>query len=307
MARAIIVFIGCILVFGACNTQKMVCPAYQSAFIHDKEALRKKFSYFQEGDSTPKVLTASRNKYLVAEPVSYKKKVQSLQTVTMKPVNPVVPDSLKPDADLSEELQSLDSTQRNVFDSTAVIRIDTLDAAPSAEDSIYQISKEKEIRVLKYDPMKRQYKVDTLGFNTEQDNYMWYLREYLVLPDVKLSRMARDEDDQAASGKSTKGKKKERGGFFKNLFKKKKKEPVDTTQQVAPAQVQDFSEGFEERDEEGSELDTLSGQRIPLDEPKPEATPKKKKTKTKKKKEPKPAATTTPKEPAKKEEEDDGF
>ena len=66
---------------GSC-TQKMICPAYQSSFIYDKEALRKKFSYFKE-DSTPKMYTASRNKYLIGVPVSYKKKVRSLQTVEM--------------------------------------------------------------------------------------------------------------------------------------------------------------------------------------------------------------------------------
>jgi hypothetical protein len=71
----------------------MICPAYQSAFIYDKNELRKRFSYFQE-DSTPKILMASKTKYLIAEPISYRKKLRMMQTVAMKPVNPVVPDSL---------------------------------------------------------------------------------------------------------------------------------------------------------------------------------------------------------------------
>lgn len=300
MARAIVVFVGVFLILGACNTQKLVCPAYQSAYIHDKEALRKKFSYFQQDDSTPKVLTASRNKYLVAEPVSYKKKIRSLQTVEMKPVNPIVPDSLKPDADLSEEM--MDSTQRNVFDSTAVLRIDTLAAEPK-QDSIYQISKEREIRVLKYDPMKRQYLVDTLGFNTEQDNYMWYLREYLVLPDVKLSRMAREEGDEGKTAKKDKKEKKGIKGFFKNLFKKKKKEEIKPDSVQAQPVQRNFAEGFE--GDEEAELDTMSSQRIPLDNAKPLAEPKKKRSLFKKK-----DKKTTPepvKKDAAKKEEDDGF
>src|ERR1700709_1598223 len=95
MARALMFFIVTCIALGAC-TQRLICPAYQSAFIYDQDALRKKFSYFNE-DSTPKVLTASKNKYLIADPVSYHKKIRSLQTVAMKPVYVVVPDSLKDD------------------------------------------------------------------------------------------------------------------------------------------------------------------------------------------------------------------
>src|SRR6187551_108144 len=93
MARVLILFIACCVALGAC-TQRTICPAFQSAYIYDKEALRKKFSYFLE-DSTPKILTASKNRYLVAEPVSYRKKLRSMNTVVMKDINPVLPDSLK--------------------------------------------------------------------------------------------------------------------------------------------------------------------------------------------------------------------
>ena len=91
MTRAIYLFEGFIVLLAGC-TQRMVCPAYQSAFIYDKEELRKKFSYFV-GDSTPKVYTASKNRYLIAEHTSYQKKVRSLQTVPMKRVMVAVPDS----------------------------------------------------------------------------------------------------------------------------------------------------------------------------------------------------------------------
>src|SRR5688572_26957513 len=97
MTRVLSVCLGLCLILGSC-TQRMICPAYQSAFIHDKDELRKKFSYFL-GDSTPKVYTASKNKYLVAEPTSYQKRLRSMQTVRMKPVRVVVPDSLTSNAD----------------------------------------------------------------------------------------------------------------------------------------------------------------------------------------------------------------
>src|SRR6187402_1400284 len=93
MLRAFFALVVLTLILGAC-TQRMICPAYQSAFIYDQDELRKKFSYFED-DSTPKVFTASKNKYLIAETPSYKKKIRSMQTVAMKPVNVNLPDSLK--------------------------------------------------------------------------------------------------------------------------------------------------------------------------------------------------------------------
>ncbi len=222
MTRALTVILVFCVFLVSC-TEKVICPAYQSAYIYDKEALRKKFSYF-DNDSTPKVLTASKNRYLIIEPKTYKKKNRSLQTVVMKSVQPVVPDSLKEDG-LNAEMNA-DSVQRNVYDSTAVIRIDTL-----GTDSVYMISKDKEVRVLKYNPIQRKYYVDTIGFNTEQDNYMWYLKDILVLPDVKLAK----EKEEAGKKEAAKEKKQKKGlrGFFNKLFKKdKSKLDQDSTQNL---------------------------------------------------------------------------
>src|SRR4051812_36017844 len=118
MIRAFIVLMTVCIALGAC-TQRLICPAYQSAFIYDKEALRKKFSYFNE-DSTPKILTASKTKYLIAQPTSYHKKVRSLQTVEMKQVHPVVPDSLRDDY---VSLAELDSAARTIIDSTYIVDV----------------------------------------------------------------------------------------------------------------------------------------------------------------------------------------
>lgn len=260
MARPFFALLTLSLLFSAC-TQRMICPAYQSAFIYDKNELRKKFSYFEE-DSTPKLLVASKTKYLIAEPMSYRKKLRSLQTVAMKPVNPVLPDSMTVDEDM-EGIEGedgvvpgaeLDLAARSVIDSTYIVDV-PIDSNQTYVDSIYVISKDKELRLLKYnfpDSLKYDessglyvretpaYSVKDIRYNVEQDNYMWYLRNALVLPDVRLSQIQQGAQDAAANKKS-KAKKKGFLGFFKNLFKKKEKEAVDSTdQQVQPAPIDDF-------------------------------------------------------------------
>lgn len=296
MTRALIVIVVFCAFLVSC-TEKVICPAYQSAYIYDKEALRKKFSYFKE-DSTPKVYAANKNRYLIIEQKSYKKKTRSLQTVVMKPVMPVVPDSLK-DGGLGAGL-NVDSVQRNVFDSTAVIRIDTL-----GTDSVYMISKDKEVRVLKYNPMQRKYFVDTIGFNTEQDNYMYYLKDILVLPDVKLMR----EKEETAKKESAKSKKAKKGffGFFKNIFKKKDKSKLDQdSTQNLKAEEEDYGyDDFEGKQRDSTNVDQAILQEKPAPKKKGMFSFLKKDKKDKKKK-----PESQPKEapPAKKEDEkDDGF
>jgi hypothetical protein len=175
MIRACLLWLA-LVVLGSC-TQKMICPAYQSSFIYDKESLRKKFSYFKE-DSTPKFMyTASKDRYLVAVPESYRKKNRKLQTVEMQPVYPVIPDSLKLNKG-SDELMA----EADVIDSTATTQ---------AGDSVYAITKTKE------------------KYNVDQDIYMWYFRDMLVLPDVRAAMETQSENRAAA--KPTK--KKKRGLF----------------------------------------------------------------------------------------------
>ena len=203
MVRIAFLLVGSILLLSAC-TQRMTCPAFQSAYIYDKEALRKKFSYFQE-DSTPKILTASKTKYLIAVPESYRKKVRSLKTVEMKPIYPEIPDSLK-----IEEGADLIMAERDVVDSAAIQQ--GLDRT----DSAYAITKAKE------------------KFNVDQDNYMWYFRDVLVLPDVRaaLEQKSGEKLGTSAVGPASGEEKK---GLFKNIFKKKK----DTAAVNSPALPQD--------------------------------------------------------------------
>lgn len=192
----IFLFAACLSVLAACNTQRMVCPAYQSSFIYDKEAVRQKFSYFKP-DSTPKIYTASKNKYLVAVPESYRKKYRKMQTVEMNPVYPVVADSLKDQ------------------DEFALAEVDNPDSVrEAAVDSVYAITKTKE------------------KYNLDQDLYMWYFREMLVLPDVRAALEKKKEAPAAAA--DAKKEKKGIGGFFQNLFKKKPKPAADSTALATP-------------------------------------------------------------------------
>lgn len=336
MLRAFFVLFICSLFLTAC-TQRMICPAYQSAFIYDKDALRKQFSYFQD-DSTPKVLTASKNKYLIAEPTSYRKKIRNMQTVPMKNVYVQLPDSLREDYDslgLNGEDgvvpgAELDLAARSVIDSIYIEDIpqDTTTEEPKG-DSIYVISKDKELRMLRYeysdsahiDPATGKlirptpkYVVNEITFNVEQDNYMWYLRNYLVLPDVRLAKIGQAE---AAKEEKKAGKK---GGFFKNLFKKKEKEqPADS---VAAPEPRDDDFDYVDEEEQQQQVQSQLAQPEPekkglfgrkkkkearpeADEPEKPAKKKKEKKAKKKKDEDQPEEEAPAEE--KEEDSDDGF
>jgi hypothetical protein len=321
MARPFFVLLSLSLLLSAC-TQRLICPAYQSAYIYDKDELRKKFSYFQE-DSTPKILTASKTKYLIAEPVSYRKKLRSMQTVAMKDVNPVLPDSMKVGEEglMGEDGvvpgAELDLAARSVIDSTYIVDVPQ-DTTQAVGDSVYVISKDKEVRLLKYNTpdsavydettgryvsKTAKYGVADVRFNVEQDNYMWYLRKNLVLPDVRLAQSEQKEQT----------KKKEKKGFFKNLFKRKKKDKVDSTAIEIPPKPKDEFDFIDEDEQQQAEEQVQ-------EEPKKKKGLFKKKEKTeaevgpeeekpvkekKKKKEKKPKVDNgdTPKV----EEDDDGF
>jgi hypothetical protein len=278
MQRALFGIILAIMLISASCTQRMVCPAFQSAYIYDRDQLRKKFSYFLE-DSTPKIYSASKTKYLIAEPTTYKRKTRAIKTVEMKPVNVAVPDSLSPnfDEDLGKEGADgedgvvpgaeLDAAARSVIDSTYIVDVPVEEDPVAAEDSIYVISKDRELRLLKYNfPDSLQldsttgryvsetpyYAVVNITFNVEQDNYMWYLRDYLVLPDVRLAKM-RGRGGEGEDGDGTEAKKdKKKGGFFRNLFKKKKVTEEPEEEAVPPPPKSEEEEfDYIEDDEQG--------------------------------------------------------
>lgn len=243
-------------------TQRTICPAYQSAFIHDKDELRKKFSYFLE-DSTPKILTASKTQYLIAEPMPYRKRLRNLQTVDVRDVYVKVPDSLQKGGVPSDSaiMAQFEAAARTIIDSTFVP--DTPPAkAPEkrASDDMYVITLDREVKVLKYDapdsliydPVTNRYRpevpryfVTEVGYNTEQDNYMWYLRRHLVLPDVRIAQM-----------QEKKGAKGEKQGFFKRLFRKKEKQKEE--EPVKPKSPLDEFDFIDEEDSVSAYTPTLT-------------------------------------------------
>lgn len=321
MTRAFFAFLSFILL-SAC-TQRMICPAYQSAYIYDKDELRKKFSYLNE-DSTPKVYyTASKTKYLIAEPISYRKKIRNMSTVEMKDVNVKLPDSLQIGNDDIVAGAELDLAARSVIDSIYIVDVPQ-DSTGEVEEEPYMITKDKELRLLKYDfpdsltydPSTGRYVAETpkyviteVRYNVEQDNYMYYLRNYLILPDVKLSK------EQQSGAKAAKAKK---GvfGFLKGLFKKKKKDAVDSTTLQAPVKADDDFDYVDEED-----LPTGTNAIEPVEKKKGIFSFLKKKNKTatpvdptapveekkKRKKKEKKVKAEEPKPEEEKKEEDDGF
>lgn len=179
-------------------TQKMICPAYQSAFIYDTSALKSKFSYFE--NDTPKIVEVNQNKFHLGVPVSFRKKMAGFRTVEMLPVYPVIPDSLLFLGD--EEMAS----EMDVQDSLAVAQGDS--SATSSDKGLY-------------DPMDHQKEEKPLHpgligkkFNVEQEQYMYYFRKILVLPDVRAGMAVPQKKGFFARLKDR----------IKNIFRRKSKE-----------------------------------------------------------------------------------
>jgi len=72
MTRALTLIVG-LVAFWRRRAPKTHLPRIPELFHLRQETLRKKFSYFKE-DSTPKILTASKTKYLIAVPNPIAKK-----------------------------------------------------------------------------------------------------------------------------------------------------------------------------------------------------------------------------------------
>lgn len=197
-------------------TQKMICPAYQSAFIYDTAALRKKFSYFK--NDTPKIYEVNQNKFHLGVPMSYKRRLASFRTIEMLPIYPVIPDSLQFQGD--EQM----AAEMDVQDSTGV--------------------EEEHLHPGLIGPK----------FNVEQEMYMYYFRKILVLPDVrgeiaerekvgffkriirKIKGLFKRKKKKSAETDSTpqedvSQEPKEKGGLF-DKFKKKKQAESDSLTNV---------------------------------------------------------------------------
>src|SRR3989337_4326907 len=111
-------------------------------------------------------------------------------------------------------MEELDRAARSVIDSTFMQDVPAQPRPAPVEDSLYVISKDKELRLLKYngadsleyDPVsekyvsqKPEYYVKDVRLTIEQDNYMWYLRDNLVLPDVRHARLQQGSEKSRAA------------------------------------------------------------------------------------------------------------
>ena len=240
MTKALILCLACVFTLIGCNTQRMICPAYQSAFIFDKSQEKKAFVLYNEDRNQPQEVLASNSKtlnlpardsswdnsivikapslpperrvkkdrYLLLPQKTYRKALRALQTIPMKPVYP----KTKKEDDSLKIKKELDSAARSITDTITTASLEKPEEQ-KIDSGVYMISIEKE------------------KFNVDQDNYMWYFRDLLVLPDVKLAM----EEGKVEKEASETGGKKEKKSFFqklKDIFKKKPKpepEVVDST------------------------------------------------------------------------------
>lgn len=194
--------IGFIILFSAC-TERVICPAYQSAFIHDKDVVNARFSYFRE-DSTPKIRDVDKGRFLLVEPVAYKKRIRELKTVEMKDIYPTPDDSVAFDQDLM-------LAERDVVDSTQ-LSADAGELHPGLKGP----------------------------FNTDQELYMYYLQDILLLPDARAAYTEQAEQKNMSKRQKRKQEKAEKkeekekkgpfsifGGKNKDTDKEEEEEPED--------------------------------------------------------------------------------
>ncbi len=280
----------------------MICPAYQSSFYFDQKKQKEAFVFYNDNKDQPREVLASnsktlnlpprdsswdnshvikgpalpferkvkKEKYLLLPKRTYKQALRALQTVPMKPVYPKIGE------DSLDIKKALDSAARSITDTITSIASAKPKEQPE-EDSVYVITKEKE------------------KFNLDQDNYMWYFRDILVLPDVRAGMDEAQAAKDESSGASTKkGEKKNFFSKLKGLFKKKPKQAADTTS-FKKAKIDPFAEPDS----------TTMHPSVAQDPPPVEVKPEKKKGLFKKKPKTQ-AAPPPPKQDAKKEEKD-GF
>ncbi len=165
---------------------------YASAAPSQQQIMNKPYrSNYQvlPGPALPKERYVKYDRYLLLPRKTYKKAVRALNTV---PMTKVYPEKPKPDSALT--IRGAEQ------DSTAVARV------KKRADSTYMITLARE------------------KYNTEQENYLWYMRKDIILPDAWYARYGTEgegggETPQTQAGAQPQKKK----GFFQNLFKKKPK------------------------------------------------------------------------------------
>ncbi len=252
-----------ILFLSSCVQQK-ICPAYQSAFIYDKEHQKRQFSYFVESDldtlvpkgkvigtrntgrpryktyigqdDDPHYLTVSRDNRLLIAPRTFKERLKRLESVPLERIYPVLADSLlMSDEALAVALERGDS-----------LAADSLMAAATGYDWRNE------------------------NFNIEMINYLMIFDKVLVYPEER----AWMEEEAARKKEASKTEKK---SFFKRIFpfldKKKKDEDEVAGEEEAPKEKKGFFSFLKRKDKppkEKKSKDTTEDDDDPLPPEKPQ-------------------------------------
>lgn len=192
---------------------RVICPAYQSVYVHDPQIQERLFYPFDK-DTLPVdySVDVDKNRYGIMELEPYKKKVRSLQTVEMEYVYP------EPDSARTEILayHELDSLQR-----------DSIEAGITA----------------------RKY-ANAFRYNRDMKIYMERVGQYQLAPPSEEDPDDLDEFADEMREEPAEEPEKKKEGFFKRLFggKKKKKKQEEVILEEDP-----YEDYFEEEDESEEE------------------------------------------------------
>lgn len=218
------IFFNLLFIATACTVQKRVCPAYQSAFIFDKNTRENHFSYYNNHFKEAMTVTASIGKSIEIPP---KDTLWMLRSVGLD--GPAIPFQKKvkrnkylllPKKSHRKALKLMRTVERKfvyeAYDSARMEKIHQLDSI-SLLDSVYRISEARE------------------KFNLDQDAYMWYFKDQLLLPDARWEKFDKFVEEKKRAEETAK---KNRKGWF-SFLKRKKKLPEDTT--AAKVLPEDFT------------------------------------------------------------------
>lgn len=213
------IFLNLLFIATACTVQKRVCPAYQSAFIFDKNTRENHFSYYNNHFKETMTVTASSGKSIEIPP---KDTLWMLRSVGLD--GPAIPFQKKvkrnkylllPKKSYRKALKLMRTVERKfvyeAYDSAKMEKTHRLDSI-SLLDSAYRISEARE------------------KFNLDQDAYMWYFKDQLLLPDARWEKFDKLVEEEKLAKETAK---KNRKGLF-SFLRRKKKITKDTAIKVLP-------------------------------------------------------------------------
>src|SRR6218665_4011052 len=210
-------FLGLMLAATACTVEKRVCPTYQSAFLFDKNTRENHFSHYNNSFKDAMTLSASSGKSIEIPP---KDSLWILRSMGLD--GPGLPFQKKvargrylllPKKSHRKILNSLQTVERKfvyeAYDSAKMKEIHRLDSI-SLLDSVYRISVARE------------------KFNVDQDAYLWYFKDQLLLPDARWEKFDKKAEAGRSEAQERKDARKEKWGKLFGWLKRKKTEGADS-------------------------------------------------------------------------------